>query len=247
MPLIRIGDNGHSGARNHKHSEMSGIVLTAAAIMALVIDPSCGAATSGSEFAAHVQGIALHESGWGDALAIGVNADPARGLLAARVRSRNAQEAAARARVLIAQGRSVDLGLMQINNLQLARHHLTVEAAFDPCANIKAGADHYADDVRSVFALASRRYNTGTIEHGAAYADSVEQVLARVRATGVVPVVAVAPAAPIQPAPLPCAPAWDGWALAQCSARQRAPTPAVGSPSAATMNATIGLNANATP
>lgn len=170
---------------------MSGIVLTAAAIMRLATDPACGAASPGSEFAQRLVAIAIHESGdnrsFADPLVIGVNADPVRGLPAAMVPSANAQQAATKARDLIAQGRSIDLGLMGINSLNLARHGLTAETAFDPCRNMKSGADHYADDVRSVWNLAHRRYNTGGTERGQAYAASVEAVVARQRTDGPAP------------------------------------------------------------
>ena len=127
---------------------MSASALTLAAILAFPTDPHCGAAVPGSEFASRLAAIAIHESG-GDPLVIGVNADPVRRLPAAAVRSATPQEAAARAAALLAQGRSIDLGLMQINSGQLARHGLTVETAFDACRSMAAGADHYADDGRN--------------------------------------------------------------------------------------------------
>jgi type IV secretion system protein VirB1 len=154
-----------------------------AAVLALAVDPHCGAATPGSEFAQRITAIAIHESG-GDPLIIGVNADPSRGLPGAVVRSATMQDAIGQARALLAQGRSIDLGLMQINSAQLARHGLSVDAAFDACRNMAAGADHYAADVAAVWNLAARRYNAGTIERGAAYAASVQQVLARVQRAG---------------------------------------------------------------
>jgi type IV secretion system protein VirB1 len=159
---------------------MSATALTLAAVLALAADPRCGAAPAGSEFASRLAAIAIHESG-GDPLVIGVNADRARGLPAAAIRSTTPQEAATRAAALLAQGRSIDLGLMQVNSGQLARHGLIVETAFDACRSMAAGADHYAADVQAVWNLAHRRYNTGGTEHGAAYAAGVEQVLARVR------------------------------------------------------------------
>ncbi len=158
-------------------------------------DPRCGRAKPGSEFAKRLAAIALAESG-GDPLIIGVNADRARGLPAAAIHSATPQEAAARAAALLVQGRSIDLGLMQINSAQLEQHGLTLDVAFDACRNMAAGADHYADDVRAVWTLAHRRYNTGSIERGAAYAASVERVLAR----------ASAPAAAVLPSPQAAAP-----------------------------------------
>jgi len=145
-------------------------------------DPRCGRAEPGSEFARRLAAIAIHESG-GDPLVIGVNADRVRGLPAAAIRSTTSQEATTRAAVLLAQGRSIDLGLMQINSSQIAKHGLTLNAAFDACRNMAAGADHYAGDVRAVWTLAHRRYNTGSTERGAAYAASIERVLARVPAS----------------------------------------------------------------
>lgn len=159
-------------------------------------DPRCGRAEPGSEFARRLAAIAIHESG-GDPLVIGVNADRARGLPAAAIRSTTPQQAAARAAALLAEGRSIDLGLMQINSGQLAQHGLTLDVAFDACRSMAAGADHYADDVRAVWTLAHRRYNTGSTERGAAYAASVERVLARAPASA-----ATAPSSPQAAAPV---------------------------------------------
>ena len=92
-------------------------VLSLAVILAFASDPACGAAAPGSEFAQRLATIAIHESAGGDPYVIGVNADPAHGLPAAMVRSATAQEAATKARDLIARGRSIDLGLMGINSL----------------------------------------------------------------------------------------------------------------------------------
>ena len=88
---------------------MSATALGLAAVLALAADPRCGAAPAGSEFASRLAAIAIHESG-GDPLVIGVNAD--RALPAAAIRSATPQEAAARAAVLVAQCRSIALGLM---------------------------------------------------------------------------------------------------------------------------------------
>ena len=223
---------------------MSAAALSLAAVMALATDPRCGAAPPDSEFASRLTAIALHESG-GDPFVIGVNAIRERGLPAAAVRSTTAQEAATRARALIAQGRSLDLGLMQINTAQLARHGLTVETAFDACASMAAGADHFAGDVQAVWSLAHRRYNTGSTERGAAYAAGIEQVLARVRARRATLPASPQPTTlvPQQPPPPPlCAPSWDAWALAECSARPAAPPaqqPADGKPAAAVLTVTM--------
>ena len=165
---------------------MSGAALALAAIVSLANDPNCGAAQVGSEFASRLAAIAIHESG-GDPLIIGVNTDAPHGLPASVIRSATIEEATQQARALILQGRSIDLGLMQINSAQLARHALTIETALDACRSMAAGADHFAADVDAVLNLAHRRYNTGSVERGAAYAAQVEQVLARVRAGPLTP------------------------------------------------------------
>ncbi len=197
---------------------MSVSALTLAAILAFATDPRCGAATEGSELQSRLAAIAIHESG-GDPLIIGVNADRVRGLPAAAIHSSTPQEAAARAATLLAQGRSIDLGLMQINSGQLARHGLTLDTAFDACRSMAAGASHYADDVRAVWSLAHRRYNTGGIEHGAGYAADVEQVLNRIQASGEVGTSAPAPVGgnvPVLVQPLPPPPAsWDVYGQAR--------------------------------
>lgn len=182
---------------------MSALALTAAAVLALATDPRCGGAQPGSPFAERLVAIGQGESGF-DPLVIGVNADPARGLPAAKVLSATPQEAAEKARALLAAGRRIDLGLMQLSDRQLARHRLTLEAAFDACASMRAGAEHYAQDVEAavVFRLASQRYNTGGFERGQAYALGIEGALRRVRAEladGAAPT-AKAAAEPLPPA-----------------------------------------------
>lgn len=70
----------------------------------------------------------------GDPLAIGVNG----GRLERR--PRDAADAAVLAKKYIANGYSVDLGLMQVNSRNLARLGYRVEEMFEPCKNIAAGA-----------------------------------------------------------------------------------------------------------
>lgn len=70
-----------------------------------------------------------------DSLAIGVNdGPPAPGPF------RTPDAAVKAARRLISEGRSVDLGLGQINNRNLSWLGLSIEDAFDPCLNLKASA-----------------------------------------------------------------------------------------------------------
>ena len=68
-------------------------------------------------------------------------------------RPRDKAEAIAVARNMISKGHDLDLGLMQINRGNFAWLGLTVEAAFDPCRSIAAGA--------AVLTQISR-YNTGS-------------------------------------------------------------------------------------
>jgi len=153
--------------------------------------------------------VARAESGF-DTLAMVVN-----GPGGARVRSTTAAEAVARARALVAAGRSVDLGLMQVNSRNLGWLGLSVEDAFDPCRSVAAGA-------RVLTAFSG--YNTGSPSRGFA-----NGYVARVLAAGAAN--DGAPAAPASPAPQPatsCAPSWDVWA--RCAAPPapvaRAPDPA---------------------
>jgi hypothetical protein len=154
-------------------------VFTAPAVLALVIGPMCGGVPADSDLTRHLVATVMTESA-GDQYAIGVNADPARRLPAGKVTSTTAGEAVDKAAALIAQGRHIDLGLAQISDRQLARHHLTLATVFDECTNIRASAEHLSDDLAWV--LAHRRYNSGSTEGGIAYA---QRVSARVAAVGI--------------------------------------------------------------
>ena len=150
-----------------------------------------------------LQAVVRVESGF-DALAIGVNGAP--GL---RARAKTAQEAGATARALIRQGRSVDLGLGQINSANLNRLGLSIEAAFDPCRNLTAAAQilsegyakarpRHADDQAALRAALSL-YNTGHETRG-------------LKNGYVAKVLAAAPSAPARPAAAAAAlpvPPWD--------------------------------------
>jgi hypothetical protein len=161
---------------------MSALALTV--VGALAIDPRCGAALKGSDLATRLVAIAQHESG-GDPLTIGINADPAHGLLHATLHLSSEAEAVTAAHALLAAGRSIDLGLMGINARNLGS--LTIETAFDSCANMREGATHFGRDLQAVvYDLAHRRYNTGSAERGAAYAASIEHILPAIRIAGAV-------------------------------------------------------------
>ena len=164
-------------------------IFNAAAVLAMITSPACGNVPASSDLAPHLVAIAMTESG-GDQYAIGVNADPARGLPAGKATATTAGEATEKAAALRAQGRRIDLGPMQISDRQLAHHHLTVASAFDECADVRAGAEHLADD--HTWALAHRIYNCGVPDCGVAYA---VRVMAKVGAVAVVnsPTPAVVP------------------------------------------------------
>lgn len=117
-----------------------------------------------------LQAIVQVESGF-DALALGINGKPRM-----QVRARSLKEATILARSLVKQGRSVDLGLGQINSANLDRLGLSIEAAFDPCRNLAAAArvlaegyaqarPHQTDDQAGLRAALSI-YNTGHPTHG---------------------------------------------------------------------------------
>jgi type IV secretion system protein VirB1 len=104
----------------------------------------------------------------GDPLAINVNR-------VGRLHAENPQDAVALATHWIAAGYSVDLGLAQINSHNLVPTGLSIEAAFDPCRNISAGAqilqENYSlasrgatgfDAISRTFSL----YNTGNMSGG---------------------------------------------------------------------------------
>ncbi len=89
---------------------------------------------------------------------------------------KDAVSAAKIARAYIAKGYSVDLGLMQVNNRNLAKLGYSIEDMFEPCKNIAAGsrvlASFYSAALRKnadqQFALraALSAYNTGNFERG---------------------------------------------------------------------------------
>ncbi|MGI4946534.1 MAG: lytic transglycosylase domain-containing protein [Janthinobacterium lividum] len=85
-------------------------------------------------------------------------------------------EAASTAENFIAQGYSVDIGLLQINSSNLAGLGYTIEQALDPCTNIRGGAAiltaNYADAARdrgegqAALKAALSAYNTGSFYRG---------------------------------------------------------------------------------
>lgn len=116
--------------------------------------------------------------------------------------TRAAAEAQVTAR--LAQGHTLGAGMFQITGqTNWTRHGLTRPLLLDPCANMAAGAAHYADDLN---AAALRRYNGGTrgmagmIPATNAYAASVMQRSARLAPLlAPAPTVALSPSRPATP------------------------------------------------
>ena len=134
-------------------------------------------------------------------LAIGVNGTPR-----VAVTATSKADAIARATALIRAGRSVDLGLAQINSKNLGWLNLSVENAFDPCANLTAAARVLQDGYgrsnaagvgeQAALQAALSRYNTGDPRRGFAngYVGKVTRAFAQI-----VPAIRAAPSAPRRP------------------------------------------------
>ena len=150
------------------------------------------------------------ESGF-DPLAIGINGPDHR-----QLHPTTLHEAVATASSLIRAGRNIDLGLAQINSGNLARVGLSVERAFDACANLEASGRVLQAAYASASREADRRdiavlkalsiYNTGRTDRGFR-----NGYVARVMTAA-----AAVPALPVQPPlPRPAPPAWDVFAQAE--------------------------------
>ncbi len=160
------------------------------------------------------------ESGF-NPLAINVNGQPR-----LRVIAKTPAQAATLARRLIAAGRSVDLGLGQINSANLGWLGLSVESVFEPCRNLAAAgvvlragyrqALARGDDQQAAIRTALSFYNTGHpmrgFENGyVAKVTAAAQVLDLSAGTPTEPVSPQAPPAPAPP------PAWDVFSSAGAS------------------------------
>jgi type IV secretion system protein VirB1 len=148
----------------------------------------------------------------------GVNGAPASRDIAIQIASK-----------LIEAGHSVDIGIMQINSANFARLGLTLEAAFDPCKSVAAGAAVLAgvyvggqthEGQQSALRVAISKYNTGDAQRGFTngYVHKVELAAGRIvpaldvgaapAAMDSQPLPVAAPSAPVDPnAP----PSWDVW------------------------------------
>jgi type IV secretion system protein VirB1 len=182
--------------------------LAVAAIMSLAVLPECGAGQG--VLPERMAAVAMVESD-GDPLAIGVNGDHPTTLHPA---SKDA--AVATARTLLGQGKSIDLGLAQINSANLAHDGLTIETAFDACASLHAGAAHLAADFEAAWRAAHSRYNTGDFQRGIAngYVHKVELAARRVVAAldvGAAPAATDSQPASAVPVDPNAPPSWDVW------------------------------------
>lgn len=76
-----------------------------------------------------------------------------------KVLAKDLDDAVAQAEKALKTGYSVDIGLMQVNSRHLPEMHVTVRQAFDPCTNLKMGADvligHYV--------VAAKMYGPGQV------------------------------------------------------------------------------------
>lgn len=105
----------------------------------------------------------------GNPFAIGVNS----GDRLAR-QPRTFGEAVTTAKMLLARGTNIDLGLGQINSANMEWLKLSVEEAFDPCENIKASAQVLSLNYKAALAAgkemplgaALSAYNTGSMTKG---------------------------------------------------------------------------------
>lgn len=156
--------------------------------------------------------VAQVESGL-DPLAIHVN-----GVGGGRIRAAGVDAAVAASADLIRRGRSVDLGLGQINSANLGWLGLSVREAFDPCRNLSAAArvlqQGYARSAavepQAALGAALSYYNTGHPQRGFA-----NGYVARVRAAAIRLQSGDAPQAPAAEPP-----AWDVLARARRGERR---------------------------
>lgn len=188
--------------------------LTIPAVLALAAQCAPGVAPE------TLLSIVAVESGF-NPLAIGVNGRPRVTVAASFPR-----EAVTRATALIASGRSVDLGLAQINSANLGWLGMSVADAFDPCRNLSAAGRVLQDGFRrsagsgvgaqAALQTALSYYNTGHPRRGFDNGYVARVLRASARYTpyaGPVPSVmpsALGPAEPIPAAAPVAAPApWD--------------------------------------
>ena len=146
----------------------------------------------------------------------------------------HAEAIALASELVVTDGHSVDLGLMQINSANLIPFGLSIAGAFDACRSMQTGAQVLQADYRAAMRDALSRYNTGDplrgIENG-----YVERVEASARtfvpsisaSGGQVADSAPIPATPRCPDPgddwhvaAACAPAAGDWHVRQTATRE---------------------------
>lgn len=118
-----------------------------------------------------IQAIIQVESD-GDPLALAAN----RHGKAVRLRPVDLAEAVSLAKVEIAAGHTVDIGLMQLNSANLKPLGISIEQAFNPCANLRAGAEILTaayerakrgqGEGQAALRAALSAYNTGDLTRG---------------------------------------------------------------------------------
>ncbi|WP_081987120.1 lytic transglycosylase domain-containing protein [Methylotenera sp. G11] len=89
---------------------------------------------------------------------------------------KNKDEAVVTAKWLIANNYNIDMGLGQVNSVNLAKTRLSIDDAFDPCKNLAAAAtilkwnyesaSRRAPDNQSALHAAISAYNTGSFTRG---------------------------------------------------------------------------------
>lgn len=166
--------------------------------------------------------IVKTESGF-QPLAIGVNG----GSRLAR-QPANKPEAVATARWLIEHGYNIDIGLGQVNIKNLAKTGLSLEEAFEPCANLRAAAKIFDANLRwaqgtgkndqAAVLAALSAYNTGSLSAGFRNG-YVQRVVANAGAASTtarsqdalpIPLIAAAPRPSARRSPVPSAAAAPG-------------------------------------
>lgn len=149
---------------------------------------------------------------------------------------------------LLEAGHSVDIGIMQINSANFGRLGLTLEAAFDPCRSVAAGAAVLAGGYtggathevqQSALRVALSKYNTGDAQRGFAngYVDKVELAAARIvpaldvgTAPAAIDSQSLPAAAPVAPADPDAPPSWDVWSSFDYAATHHQNTHALAPP-----------------
>jgi transglycosylase-like protein with SLT domain len=122
------------------------------------------------------------------------------------------QDAVALARKQLAAGHRIDAGVMQVASGNWPAYGLTVETAFDPRANICAGA-RILGEAFQIERRAACRYNAGRPDCGNQYPELVQRAEASLVQIAPEPPQPTA-AAPPPPPPEPL-PEWDAFARAR--------------------------------